>query len=94
MKLIRMRTYSIETQILVGRTNVYPSNSNIRRDLKMLRMFMGKTREGAKSLVRVNVVRTKAAQKKARPGTEEVRGPRSAPHPAVSSNLDDVFSFH
>ena len=53
-----------------------------------------KTREGAKSLVRVNVVRTKAAQKKARPGTEEVRGPRSAPHPAVSSNLDDVFSFH
>lgn len=49
-----MRTYSIETQILVGRTNVYPSNSNIRRDLKMLRMFMGKTREGAKLLLGVS----------------------------------------
>ena len=38
--------------ILVGRTNVYPSNSNIRQDLKMLRMleFTGKTREGAKFL--------------------------------------------
>lgn len=40
-----------------------------------------KTREGAESLVRVNVVRTKAAQRKARPGTEEARGPRSAPLP-------------
>ena len=49
-----MRTYSIETQILVVRTNVYPSNSNIRRDLKMLRMFMGKTREGAKLLLGVS----------------------------------------
>ena len=49
-----MRTYSTETQILVGRTNVYPSNSNIRRDLKMLRMFMGKTREGAKLLLGVS----------------------------------------
>ena len=58
------------------------------------RFSLVKTREGAESLVRVNVVRTKAAQRKARPGTEEVRGPRSAPHPAVSSNLDDVFSFH
>jgi len=50
-----MRTYSIETQILGGRTNVYPSNSNIRQDLKMLRMleFMGKTREGAKLLLGV-----------------------------------------
>lgn len=54
MKLKRMRTYSIETQILVVRTNVYPSNSNITRDLKMLRMFMGKTREGAKLLLGVS----------------------------------------
>lgn len=54
LKLKRMRTYSIETQILVVRTNVYPSNSNIRRDLKMLRMFMGKTREGAKLLLGVS----------------------------------------
>lgn len=31
---------------------MYPNNSNIRQDLKMLRMleFMGKTREGAKFL--------------------------------------------
>lgn len=33
---------------------MYPSNSNIRRDLKMLRMFMGKTREGAKLLLGVS----------------------------------------
>jgi len=40
-----------------------------------------KTREGAESLVGVNVVRTDAAQRKARPGTEEARGPTPAPTP-------------
>ena len=36
-----------------------------------------KSREGAESLVRINVVRTEAAQRKARPGTEEARGPKT-----------------
>ena len=48
-----------------------------------------KSREGAESLVRINVVRTEAAQRQARPGTEEARGPRP-PHLAATSMMSSA----
>lgn len=48
LKLIRLKTCSIETHLPIGRTNRYTSNPNTRQNLKMLKentKFMGEIPE-------------------------------------------------